>query len=237
MGLPKQQHAIFNITIPSTGEKHKFRAFTVKEDNILSQAKESEDADTIANAVLEVMNNCFLGKLDCNTLATFDVEYILTNIRAKSVGETIDLQLSCYKTPTEGEEPCKKTIVRIDLTKATVEFPEGHSKNIPLYDDVGIIMRYPTIGELIKLENMSAVEAVIACIESIYDGDEIFNKDDHTKEELSDFIESLTESQMKTIKNKFFDKMPTYKMDIEFDCATCGTKNIRVIKGLNNFFI
>lgn len=232
MGLPKQQHAIFNITIPSTGEQHKFRPFTVKEDNILSQAKESEDADIISNAIISVMNNCFLNQLDCETLAPFDLEYVLTNIRAKSVGETIDLNLSCSQSDEH-----KRTVVRIDITKPTVVFPEGHSNKIHLYDNVGIIMRYPTIGELLKLETSSAIDAVIVCIDSIYDGEEMFPKADHTKEELLEFVESLTEKQMKAIKETFFDKMPKYEMEIEFECKECGHHNKKVVTGLTSFFI
>lgn len=232
MGLPKQKHAIFSITIPSSGEVHKFRPFTVKEDNILTQAKESEEPDIIINAVLSIIENCFMGKLDVYSLASFDVEYILTNIRAKSVGEEIDLLLGC-SFDTEH----KKTIVRVDITKPQVVFPEGHTKNIPLYDNVGVIMRYPTLKELLDLENSPAIDAILSCVDSIYDGDEVFPKADYTKKELIEWIESLDGKQVKKIKDKFFDKTPSYQLDIEYNCVECGQKNTRVIKGLNSFFI
>jgi len=232
MGLPKQKHAIFPIVIPSTGKKVTFRPYTVKEDNILTQAKQSEDMDIIINSIISIINNCLNGSEDVKNLAVFDVEYILTNIRAKSVGEVIDLNMNCIKSDDH-----KKTTVRVDITKAQVVFPEGHKKNILLYDDVGIVMKYPTIGEMIGYDELDTTESFIACIDYIYSGEEIFNRSDYTKAELIDFIEGLTEPQMTKVKESFFDKLPEYTISIEFDCVECGHKNVKRIKGLTNFFI
>lgn len=232
MGLPKQQHAIYSLTIPSTKETVKFRPFTVKEDNILTQAKESEDGVVISNAVLETLSNCLLGKVDVKKLATFDLEFLLTNIRAKSVGEKIDLLLTCSKS-----ENHKKTVVQIDLTEPQVVFPPKHTNKIDLYDNVGIIMKYPSIGDLLKLETSSALDAVILCIETIYDGEEIHKAKEYPYNELKDFVESLSEGQMKKVKELFFDSIPTYQLDIVFNCIECGEENRKTITGLNNFFI
>lgn len=232
MALPKKKHEIYPVTIPSTGEKIKFRPFTVKEEKILTIAKESEDEETITNAIIETIENCLCGEIDIkNNLATFDVEYILTQIRAKSVGEEIELLMSC------DIETHRKTPVKIDITKAQVEFPDNHEKKIHLYDDVGIMMKYPNIGDLLSQNDNDPIESILYCMDYIYDDNEIYYKYDHTKEELIDFIESLERKQLEDIKTKFFDSSPKFQIEIEYECIECGKKYRKVVSGLKSFFI
>lgn len=232
MGLPKQEHAIYNLRIPSTGKTVKFRGFTVKEEKILALAQQTKDDETIINAIKNVITACIEGKLDVNSLALFDIEYIITQIRAKSVGEVIQLLMPCKTDPTH-----EKTPVAIDISKIEVKFPPGHNKKIPLFGNVGVVMRYPTIGELTKFEEADGLSAVLMCIDYIYTDTEMMYAKDQTHEELIEFLEGLSKNQFNKIENDFFKTMPTYNYEFEYTCAACGTVHKKVIKGLSNFFI
>lgn len=232
MTLPKQVLPIFTLKIPSTGKTVKFRQFTVREEKTMIQAQESEDIEVITNAVKEIILACVPDIKDINELALFDVEYIITKIRAKSVGEHVDLNMIC-----DVDENHKRTPVVIDVEKIEVTFPENHSKKIDLYDDVGIVMKYPTLKHLKNMETFSGMDAIVSCVDYIYTADEMFHSEDHGKEELIEFLNSLTVSQIEKIETKFFDTMPAYKYDMKYMCVECGHVHEKTIKGLANFFV
>jgi hypothetical protein len=231
MPLPKPQLPIFNLEIPSTEQKVTFRQFTVREEKILIQAKEHDDIVIMKNAIKQIIASCVSGIDSVDDLTLFDVEYILTKIRAKSVGEIVELKMPCDADSTHDG-----TNVRINLDSIKVTKPAGHSKTVALYDDVGVCMRYPSIDDVDKLEGLPEFDAIILCLEYIYTGDEVFQIKEQTKEDVIDFLESLTQKQLEKIDEVFFRKMPEYKYEFEYKCATCGHEHSKVIKGLSNFF-
>ena len=231
MALPKQQLPIFSTVIPSTKQKIKFRGFTVKEEKSLLLAQESEDPDTIVNAVNEILSACIQDKIDVLNLATFDIEYLMTHIRAKSVGETVKLRMPCDVNPDH-----KRTNIEIDISKIEVRIPEGHSKVIKLYDDVGVTMKYPTIHTILEVEKATGLEVIAMCMENIFTSEEVFPAEEQTKEELMYFLEGLTKAQVEKIENEFFEKMPSFEFEFEYKCQDCGAEHKKIIKGLANFF-
>ena len=233
MALPKPALPIFSLTVPSTGEKVTFRQFTVREEKMLAQAQQSEDVGTIVNAIKCIIDECVTGLKDPSSLALFDLEYIITKIRAKSVGETIDMQMPCEADATHRPIP-----VRVELDKIEVITPPGHSKNIKLYDGVGIVMKYPSLSMLTEFEQMTdPFEAVIMCIDHIYTEEEIFYAHEQTKEELQEFLEGLTSTQFKLIETTFLETMPKFEYNLDYTCPECGHEHHKVIKGMSNFFV
>lgn len=231
MSLPKQVLPIYTLKVPSTGKTVKFRQFTVKEEKAMILAKESEDVEVITNAVVEVIKSCVTGIEDVNALALFDIEYIITRLRAKSVSERIDLKMLC-----DVDEEHEKIPVMIDIEKIEVKFPEGHSKEIPLYDDVGIVMKYPSIGLMSSIGKMDGLELMLECIDYIYTKEEVYHAKDSTKEELLEFLNNLTQKQLDKIQETFFDKMPTYSHEVQYKCRECGHEHVKTIRGLASFF-
>lgn len=232
MALPKQQLAIFQTTIPSTGQKIKFRGFTVKEEKALLLAQETDDPQVTISAIEEVLSACIQDEVDLKELAHFDIEFLITLIRAKSVGEIIELSLACDVDPNH-----KRIPALIDISKITVNIPKEHKKVINLYDDVGVTMRYPTAHEIAKFKEITGHDAVVMCIENIFTDDEVFDAKDQTPEELSEFVDGLTKKQLKKIEDEFFRTMPTYEYDLEYKCMDCGHVHRKVIKGLSSFFV
>jgi hypothetical protein len=230
MSLPKQTLPIFTLTVPSTKKKVSFRQFTVREEKMLSQAQQSEDIGVIANAAKEIIRACVTG-VNPEELALFDIEYIMTRIRSKSVGEKIDLTLKCEK-----DESHSPILARIELDKIEVKFPEGHTKNIELYAGNGIVMKYPTIESVERFESMDGLEVIADCIESVYTPEEVFYTKDQTKAEIIDYLESLTKEQVDKIDDLFFKRMPVYEYVLEYECRDCGHKHRKIVKGLSNFF-
>lgn len=231
MSLPKQVLPIFSLVIPSSGKRVNYRPFTVREEKMLAQAQQSDDIHVITNALKEVIKACVKDVGDVDTLALFDIEYIITKIRAKSVGEYLDLSMPC-----DADENHQRIPVRINLDQIEVTIPEGHSKNIHLFDDVGVIMKYPSLKDLENFEKADGLEAIMACMDQIYTQDEMFEVKDQTKEEILEFLESLTEKQIQKIEEQFFKTMPVFKYEMDYVCSECGHKHHKVIKGLSNFF-
>lgn len=231
MSLPKPVLPIFSLVIPSTKKRVNYRPFTVREEKMLAQAQQSDDIHVISNAIKEVIKNCIKDIGNIDELALFDIEYIIAKIRAKSVGEYLDLSMPCDIDPSH-----ERTLVRVNLDKIEVEIPENHTKNILLFDDVGVIMKYPSIEDLEKFEEVDTIGAIKLCMEQIYTNEEVFYVKEQTDKELIDFIESLTEQQVLKIQNQFFDTMPVYQHKLEYKCPTCGHEHKKLIKGLSNFF-
>lgn len=232
MSLPKQQLAVFTTSIPSTKQKIKFRGFTVREEKSLLLAQESDDADVILQCVTTIINACVQEPIVVEDLTMFDIEFLLTHIRSKSVGEIIQLRMPC-----EVDETHDRTLVGVDISKIEVIFPEGHETLIHLYDDVSIQMKYPSVSDIMKLDQATGLDAVVACIDKIITTDEVYRAEDETKEELMDFVESLTKDQLQQIEDRFFRKMPSFQHTINYKCKTCGHDHIKIISGLSNFFV
>jgi len=230
MALPKLETPVYELILPSTGEKKQFRPFLVKEYKILLTALES-DTEEITRIVTELVDICTFNKLDMPKLANFDIEYIFLNMRAKSIGEISSLSLTCKN--------CENKIsVDMDLTKAIVEKRPEHTPKIQLTDDIILEMRYPKFQEMIEIYEKFKTDKIVSllsnCIKSVYTKDKIY--DDYTDEELQEFVNGFSKAQFDMLE-KFFLTMPKLVQHIEKDCEACGTHNEIKIEGLQNFFV
>ena len=236
MALPKLTTPTYELEIPSTDEKIKYRPFLVKEDKILMMAMESKlDAD-ITQAVKDIVSECTFNKVNISNMPMFDVEYIFLQIRSKSVGEVSKLRLLC---PDD-----KKTYadVELDLNEVKVQVGDDHTNKIELTKDMGMIMTYPTIDSFkdngirdINANNM--LEVISGCIMQIYEeeGKKVYDPKDQTKKELTDFIEQLSTKQFKDVQ-KFFETMPKLKHEITIKNPKTKKESKVTLTGLNDFF-
>lgn len=237
MALPMNSTPIYTLTVPSSGKQLKFRPFLIKEEKTLLIAQQSEDATVMVESLKEVIQSCIKDEIDINELATFDLEYIFTQIRAKSVGEIVDLMMLC-DVCTDEKAVAK---VSIDLTKLQVDKNPEHKAKIHLYQDVGIAMKYPTLDILKKMENVNTNDLdevfniVVDCIDYIYNEEEVFHAKEQTKQELLDFLNNLSSDQFAEVQ-KFFETMPRLKQAVDYSCPVCGKEHHKVLEGLNSFF-
>ena len=236
MALPKLTTPTYELEVPSTDEKVKYRPFLVREEKILLIALESGEPEDIINAVKDIVTECTFGKVDLGKLPMFDVEYIFLNIRAKSVGEISTLRLLC---PDDGETYVN---VDIDLSEIMVHVEKGHNPKIELTEEMGMIMGYPNIDSMTgtgitEINATNMLDVISSCILQIYDkkGEEVYETKDQTKKEISEFIESLNTQQFQKVQ-QFFDTMPKLKHAVELENPKTGVKSKVVLQGLNDFF-
>lgn len=237
MALPIGATPLYNLTIPSSGKQVKFRPFLVKEEKALLIAQQSEDAKVMVDTLKEIIRGCVKGDVDVDALATFDLEYIFAQIRAKSVGENVELIFMCDTC----NDPNAKVKLSFDLTQLKVEKDPQHTNNIVLYDGTGLIMKYPGIDTINKIQNMDSsnidqlFNVVIDCIDNIYSGEQVYHAKEQTREELKEFIENLTTEQFAKVQ-RFFETMPKIRQNVEFTCPVCGAQHKRYLEGINSFF-
>lgn len=235
MALPVMSTPTYELTVPSTQEKIKYRPFLVKEEKALMLAHQSEDATAMMDTLKGVISACTLDKLNVNKLAMFDIEYIFLQLRAKSVGEISELNFTCKQC----NDPKAKMKVDIDLTKLEVTFNPEHSVDIQLFGDVGVKMKYPSLQIINKLKGgddiAAAFDIIVECIDCIYDSENVYAAADQSKQELTEFINNLTQEQFTKLQ-KFFETMPKLEKTIEFDCPVCAYHHTQTIQGLDGFF-
>ncbi len=234
MALPKLNTQKFELMIPSTDKKVKYRPFLVKEEKILLQAQQSGKAGEMADALVQVIENCTFADVKVDSLPSFDIEYIFLKIRSKSVGEKVDLNITC---PDDNETKVKTTV---DLSKIEVEVDEEHTNTIDLTDNVKVIMSYPTIKTFsgANIQSMGAEEIVkmtCMCIHQIVDGIETYEAADLTEAELVDFIENLTQEQFGKIQD-FFTTMPRLKHVVNVTNPKTKKKGKVTLQGMQSFF-
>jgi len=236
MALPKLNTPTYELEVPSTDEKIKYRPFLVKEEKILLMAMESKDNAQIINAVKDIVSSCTFEKLNVATMPMFDMEYIFLNIRAKSVGEVSKLKILC---PDD-----KKTYasVELDLTKVEVQVGDDHTNKIELTDDMGMIMTYPTIDSFLEsgIEAVNAnnmLDVIGSCVLQIYEekGEKVYQAKDQTKKELTEFIESMNSNQFKKLQS-FFETMPKLTHTIKVKNPKTKKSSDVTLTGLNDFF-
>ena len=236
MALPKLNTPTYELEVPSTDEKIKYRPFLVKEEKILLMAMESGKNEDIIQAVKDIVSECTFNKIKLGSMPMFDVEYIFLNIRAKSVGEVSKLKLLC---PDD-----KKTYVdtEVNLTEVQVQVDEEHTNKIELTDDMGMIMTYPTIDSFNEsgIQNVNAsnmIDVISSCILQIYEknGEKVYQAKDQTKKELVEFVEQLNTKQFKQLQ-KFFDTMPKLKHTVKVKNPKTKKMNEITLQGLNDFF-
>jgi hypothetical protein len=237
MALPMNNMPVYNLEIPSSGKQVKFRPFLIKEEKALLIAQQSESPKVMMDTLKQIIAECVKGDIDTNTLAIFDLEYIFAQLRAKSVGESVELLLKCDTC----EDEKAVTPVRIDLTQLTVDKPKEHTNKIELFDDVGIILKYPSLDTVLKLEDSgsndidSMFDIIIECIDSIYTQNEIYHAKEQTHQDLIEFLNNLSSDQFQKIQT-FFETMPKLKKEIDYNCPVCGKNHHKVLEGIVSFF-
>ena len=238
MPLPKIATPSYELVIPSSKKKVKFRPFLVKEEKILILAMESQDNTQIASAVKDVISNCILTRgIKVDKLSTFDIEYLFLNIRGKSIGEDVEVMVTC---PDDGKT---QVPTRIMLDDIKIQISDDHSQDIKLDDEYTLRMKYPSLDEFIK-NNFNAsgdinvddtFDLISSCIEQVYSEEESWAASDCTKKELSQFVEQLNSSQFKEIE-KFFDTMPKLSHTVKVINPNTKKENEVVLEGLQSFF-
>lgn len=237
MALPLNSAPVYTLKLPSTGKDIKYRPFLIKEEKALLLANQSEDPTVMVDSLKQVIKSCVKDEIDVDSFATFDLEYVFTQIRAKSVGENVELLLKC-DTCTDEKAVAKVTL---DLTQIEIQKDPDHTNKIELFGDVGVIMKYPTIEILKKLEaltsnNLDEVFNVVSeCIESVYDSDQVWTAKDTQKAELLEFLNNLSSEQFQKVQ-RFFETMPKLKKEVSYKCPVCGTQHDKVLEGLQSFF-
>ena len=232
MTLPKIVTPTYELEIPSSKEKITYRPFLVKEEKILLLAQESEKDSEMLLALKQIINNCTYEKVEVEKLPMFDLEYIFLQIRAKSVGEVVDLKLLCED---DGETYAD---VQVNLDEVDVEFTEGHSNSIQLTDEVGIIMSYPQIN-MMDLSSDSGTENVFGIIKNsinqITEGETVYERADFTEKDINEFLDSLTTEHFNLIQ-EFFETMPRLRHEVKFKNPKTKKQNKITLEGLNSFF-
>jgi len=237
MALPTLSTPTYELEVPSTKKKIKYRPFLVKEEKILLLAMETEDEKQMANAVKTILANCIqTPRFKVDSLALFDIEYIFLNIRGKSVGETVDLQITC---PDDNQTVVD---VSINLDDIQVQKNGEHTNILKMNDDVSVVMKYPSMDLFIK-NNMNdsgsevddVFEIASMCIDQIVDGEEVYEASNSSKKEITEFLEGMDTKQFLMVQ-KFFETMPKLSHTVKVTNPNTKVKSDVVIEGLASFF-
>ena len=238
MPLPKIATPVYELELPSTGETIKYRPFLVKEEKLLVIALESEDTKQITNAIKSVIKACIQTKgIKVESLPTFDIEFLFLNIRGKSVGEELDVNIIC---PDDGET---EVPVKINLDDIQIQRTEGHSNQVKLDDNLMMEMKYPSLDQFIQnnfdfndtVGMDQSFEVIASCIDKIYNEEEVWSAADCTKKEMTDFLEQMNSMQFKEIET-FFTTMPKLSHSVTFTNPKTKVENTVVLEGLSSFF-
>ena len=236
MALPKIDVPIYELTVPSTDEKIKYRPFLVKEEKLLLIAMESGENSDILRAVKDIVDACTFNKMKIGNMPMFDVEYIFLQIRSKAVGEVSTLRVLCL------DDMKTYAKVEVDLNEIEVRVTDAHTNKIELSDEMGVIMKYPTVDSFVenKIDDISPanmLDVIVTCIDKIYDkkGEEVYDSKDSSKKELMDFVEQMNTQQFQDVQ-KFFDSMPKLRHEITVVNPKTKVENKVALSGLNDFF-
>ena len=234
MPLPQLVVPTYELKLSSLRKKIEYRPFLVKEEKILLTALEGDQQDMI-RAMKQIMENCILTKINLDELPLFDLEYLFLKLRSKSVGETSNVAMDCQE--------CKEANqLTIDISEIELTFPkEKLDPNVMLSDTIGVVLKYPTveilryidIGDELNFD--TTLDILEHCVDTIYDGEDIFDLQDYTKEERDNFFQSLTQQQFQSIQD-YFDNMPRLVHKIDFKCTSCESTQSIELEGLQNFF-
>ncbi len=236
MALPKLNVPTYELVVPSTDKKIKYRPFLVKEEKVLLLAMESGENNDILQAVKSIVDSCTFNKLKVGEMPMFDVEYIFLQVRARSVGEVSTMRVLCQ------DDRKTYATVKIDLNEVQVQVKDEHTNKIELSDEMGVIMKYPSIDSFAEsgIDNITPtnmINVVASCIEQIYDkkGEDVYDSKDSTKQEIVEFIEQMNSTQFADVQ-KFFDTMPKLKHTITVKNPKTKVETEVTLTGLNDFF-
>ena len=234
MALPQVNSSKYSTKLPSTNETIEFRPYLVKEEKILMIAIESKDQKQMIRAMQDVIQACVYTQIDVSKLTTFDIEWMFVQLRAKSVGEKVDLKLKCTACEALNDIVC-------DLEKVYVSTPDKDASNIINFSDtIGITLKHPAIDDVANLkedaETMEGVMELMAkSVVTIFDEDNVYNAEDEGLAEVIKFLENLNSAQFKKITD-YYSNIPTVRSDLDFKCKSCGEENKLELKGIQNFF-
>lgn len=219
----------YELSLPSTGKKIKFRPYLVKEEKILMLAAETKDPNQIMDAIIDTVSACVSTKLDVSKLTTFDLEYLFIKLRAKSVGEKVSLSLKCKSCEHDNE-------YEMDLDSIACDSRPNNSI-IELDDKVSVQMRYPSYVNLKEVEDEGEMgfNILASSLEAVYADDERIDMEDETEESIRRFLESMTREQFKKV-SEFLMDIPKVSYDIDFDCTKCGEHTHIELRGIQDFF-
>ena len=241
MPLPKINTPTYELTLPSNRKKIKYRPFLVREEKILVLALESEDQKQITDAIIQIIGDCLITKnIDVTKLPTFDIEYLFLNVRSKSVGETVEVNVTC---PDDGKTKVE-TSINIDDIKVVKD--KNHKFIVQLDDKYSMKLKYPTLDQFVEnnfdfemaepKESVSAAMSMLStCIDMIYDQEESWDASESTKEELDEFIDQLNTKQFQEVE-QFFKTMPKLSHKLKVKNPQTGVESEVVLEGLVSFF-
>ncbi len=236
MALPKLGVPTYELILPSTGKTVKYRPFLVKEEKLLLLAMESDNEKEVVSAVKNLLKNCIVSRIKIDQLPSFDLEYMFLKIRAASVGEVIEMTVTC----TDDSETT--TTANIDLSTIEVEKSDDHSTKIMLNDDTGIIMKYPSMDRFIESQFLNkdirteeVFDFIAENIDSIFQGEEVYDSTTTTKKEFREFVEKLTSKQFESIQH-FYETMPKLAHSFSVVNPNTGVECEYTIEGLQSFF-
>jgi hypothetical protein len=239
MPLPKISTPTYELDLPSTGKKIRYRPFLVREEKILIMALESEDTKQISSAIVQILSDCIATKtVKVSELSTFDIEYLFLNVRAKSVGETVEVNVTC---PDDGETQVQ---MEINIDDIKVQKDPNHKDIIKLDDNLSMKLKYPSLEQFVEnnfevnetdSDVNKSLSMIISCIDMVYDQEESWSASDCTKKELEDFVEQMNTKQFKEIEN-FFVTMPKLSHTIKVKNPNTKIESDIVLEGLASFF-
>ena len=234
MALPTMDLPTYELVVPSNKKKIKFRPFLVKEEKVLLMALETDDEKNIKNAVFELLKACISTRIKLENLASFDLEYIFLNIRAVSVGEIVQMNVTCQD---DNETQVKYSL---NLTDVNVIFPKGHDSKIMLTDTLGVIMKYPSFdgfvqGQFTDNKEFDVIKVVAESIDQIFEGEEVYDESTTSKKEFVQFVEGLTSPQLEKIQI-FFETAPRLEHSFKVTNPNTGKESEYSLRGLQSFF-
>ena len=234
MALPTMDLPTYDLVVPSNKKKIKFRPFLVKEEKVLLMALETDNEENIKDAVFNLLKSCVLSKVKLDNLASFDLEYIFLNVRAVSVGEIVQMNVTCQDDETTQVQ------YNLNITEVKVIFPKGHTNKIMLTDDLGVIMKYPSFdgfvqGQFTDNKEFDVVKVVAESIDQIFQGEEVFDESTTSKKEFIQFVESLTNPQLEKIQ-AFFETSPRLEHSFKVKNPNTGVESEYTLRGLQSFF-
>ncbi len=236
MALPKLGYPTYELELPSTGKTVKYRPFLVKEEKVLLMALESQDEKQVISAVKDLIKNCVISRIKVDNLPSFDLEYLFLKIRAASIGEVIQLNVTCLD---DNETQVEATI---NINDVEVSKPEGHTSKIMFDDNTGIMMKYPSMQQFVEREFLQkemkteeVYDFIAESIDQIFDADEVYDKSTTTKKEFRQFIDTLTTKQFEKIQ-QFYTTCPKLTHTFKVTNPNTGKESEYTIEGLQSFF-
>lgn len=240
MALPKISYPTFDVHLTSLNKKVKFRPFLVKEEKLLLMAKEAEDLPSLLETVKQIINNCCLDEtVDIENLPLFDLEMIFIHLRLRSVGETLELTYKCENV-VENERCGNSMMFDVDLNTVEVVVPENHSNKVMISEEIGMVLKYPSINISTSIANKvdgleNILDLIYEHLDYVFDEDSKYESGTFTKEEFYDFLGSLSLDQLEVFKN-FFSTLPYVQTSKEVTCNKCSFNHTIVVRGIDDFF-